>query len=163
MTDNTTPMNTPPDPISANAFLICPKKGAAKALKVVKNELKAAGCHWQTAAGAWSCPMTTKETTETLLAKKHIGVTLTPFQDDYFCKSERGQEAEKVWTQIDILEKRHYAESTVLLVDRTAFEREIEARGLLPEDLRCKNEIRTVGCPRQGAGRFDGRNHAVAE
>jgi hypothetical protein len=120
--------------MSANAFLIQPKKGAVRALKVVKSDLEAAGCHWQTAAGAWSCPARTKETIEALLNKKRIGVTLTPFQDDYFCKDKRGQQADKVWTQIDILEKRHYAESTALLVDRTAFEREMETRGLSLED-----------------------------
>ena len=141
MNDNTTPTNTPPDPISANAFLIRPKKGAAKALKVVKSDLMAVGCHWHTAAGAWSCPAKAKETIETLLNKNHIGVTLTPFQDDYFCKDERGQQADKVWTQIDILEKRRYAESTALLVDRTAFEREIEARGLSPEDSDVKTRL----------------------
>ena len=134
MTNNTTPTDTPPDPISAKAFLIQPKKGAVRALKVVKSELKAAGCHWHTAAGAWSCPARTKETIEAFLNEKHIGVTLTSFQDDYFCKDERGQQADKVWTQIDILEKRHYVESTALLVDRTAFEREMEARGLSLED-----------------------------
>lgn len=134
MTNYTTPVDTPPDPISANAFLIQPKKGAVRALKVVKSELKAAGCHWLMAAGAWSCPARTKETIDAFLNEKHIGVTLTSFQDDYFCKDERGQQADKVWTQIDILEKRHYVESTALLVDRTAFEREMEMRGLSLED-----------------------------
>jgi hypothetical protein len=134
MNNNTTPTDTPPDPISVNAFLIKPKKGAAKALTVVKSDLKAAGCHWHTAAGAWSCPARTKETIEALLNKNHIGVTLTPFQDDYFCKNERGQQADKVWTQIDILEERHYVESIALLVDRTAFEREIDMRGLSLEE-----------------------------
>ena len=76
----------------------------------------------------------TKETIAALLNKERIGVTLTPFQDDYFSKDERGQQADKVWTQIDILEKRYYVESTALLVDRTAFEREMEARGLSLED-----------------------------
>ncbi len=131
---DTIPMNTPPDPISANAFLIRPKKGAAKALKVVKNDLKAAGCHWHMTAGAWSCPAKAKETIETLLNKKQIGINLTPFQDDYFYKDERGQQADKVWTQIDLLEQRHYAESTALLVDRAAFESEIETGGLSLED-----------------------------
>ena len=56
MSNDTTSRDTPPDPISAKAFLIYPKKGAVKALKVVKDDLKAAGCHWQAAAGAWSCP-----------------------------------------------------------------------------------------------------------
>ncbi len=134
MNDNITPTDIPPDPISANAFLIYPKKGAVKALKLVKNELKASGCHWQTAAGAWSCPVKAKESIEKLLDKNHIGVTLMPFQDDYFCKGERGQQADKVWIQIDILEKRHYAESTALLFDRRAFEGEIAARGLSQED-----------------------------
>lgn len=141
MTNNTTPTDTPPASISANAFLIQPKKGAVKALKAVKSELKAAGCHWLTAAGAWSCPAGAKETIEMFLDKNHIGAALTPFQDDYFCKDERGQQADKVWTQIDILEKRHYTESTALLIDRTTFEREIEMRGLPLEDPDIKTKL----------------------
>ena len=132
MNDNTTPTDTPPGPISANAFLIQPKKGAVKALKVVKNDLKAAGCHWQ--IGAWSCPLSAKEAIETLLKRNNIGVTLRSFQDDYFCKEKRGQEADKVWVQIDILEKRHYAEFTALLVDRETLEQEVRTRGLALED-----------------------------
>ena len=60
MNNNTIPTDTPPDPISANAFLIKPKEGAMKALKVIKSDLKANGCHWHTAAGAWSCPARAK-------------------------------------------------------------------------------------------------------
>ena len=52
MSNNTTPTDTPPDPISANAFLIQPKKGAVRALKVVKSDLKAAGCHWHDGSGS---------------------------------------------------------------------------------------------------------------
>ena len=134
MNDNTKPIDIPPDPISANAFLIHPKKGAAKALKAVNNDLKAAGCHWQIATRAWSCPESAKEVIETLLKRNDIGVTLRLFQDSYFYKDERGKETDKVWAQIDILEKRHYDESTTLLVDRTKLEKEVSDRGISLED-----------------------------
>lgn len=141
MNNNTTLTDTPPDPIPANAFLLQPKKGAERALKVLKNDLKANGCHWHRAAGTWSCPVRAKETIETLLSKKHIDVTLKPFPDDYFFKGERGQEADRVWTQIDILEKKHYAESMALLVDRTVLEREIQTRGFSLEDCDVKMRL----------------------
>lgn len=142
MDNNTTFRDTPPDPISTKAFLIQPKKGAARALKVIKNDLKAFGCHWHMTMEAWSCPIQAKETIDTFLAKKEIGFNLQPFQDDYFAKNKRGQEAYRVWTQIDILDRKHYAETRALLVEREVLEREIKMRGLSVEtpDIKIKIE-----------------------
>lgn len=130
MKDDTTPTNTPPGPMSANAFLVSPKKGAAKALKVVKGDLKASGCHWHLGTNSWSCPITARDSIETLLANKKIGATFTPFSDDYFCKSKRGQEADKVRVQFDILANKHQSEIADLLNEKVALEREIQAREL---------------------------------
>jgi len=134
MNDSTTSTNTSPSLIPANAFLIRPNKGASKALKAVHSDLKTAGCHWHSAMNAWSCPITAKTSIEMMLASKNIGVTLASLSDDYFCKNKGGQEAERVWVHIDILEKKHQDEAMSLLIDRAALESEIEARGLSCED-----------------------------
>ncbi len=133
MNDNTTPTDTPPDPISANAFLIQPMKGATKALKAINTDLKKAGCHWHM-RNAWSCPIGMQDMVETMLASRQISVEIVLHKDDYFDKSRSGQEAENIWTQIDIKERQHYAEDRALITERAALEKEIETRGLSADD-----------------------------
>lgn len=141
MNNSTTSLNTSPDPIPANAFLIRPNRGASKALKAVKNELKRLGCRWHSSANTWSCPAPAKEVVEAMLAGKQIGITSAPFHDDYFLKSQSGQEVERLWIQIDVLEKKHQAESMALLTDRAAIDREIKARGLALDSQELKDKL----------------------
>ena len=148
MKETTTPMDTSPDPISPNAFLIRPKKGATKALKAVNADLKRAGCHWHM-KGAWSCPIGMQDMVETMLAHRQISVEIVLHKDDYFDKSRRGQEAENVWMQIDIKERQHHAEDRALITERAVLEKEIETRGLSPDDAKIQSLLKELD--RRGA------------
>jgi hypothetical protein len=117
-----------------NAFLIRPAKGAHKGIKTLKSHLKAEGCHWHSAASAWSCPLSSKEKVYKLLKEKNLSITTVPFSDQYFEKSENQQEAEDVWTRIDVLEKWYQEETTQLIVDSATLDREIKARELDEQD-----------------------------
>ena len=128
MTNDISSINTPPEPMPANAILIRPRKGAKKALQAVKQDLKSYGCHWHT-AGGWSCPMGARRSIEMMLAKEKIGVEIMEIKDDYFEKNKNGREAEKLWTQIDIKEQQHCKESMALLVERDTLAKEIAKNG----------------------------------
>jgi hypothetical protein len=130
MSNDTSQTNKPKDPISENAILIRPCKGATLGLKTVKRDLKSFGCHWHSAMSGWSCPIEERISIETKLASKKIDVTITPIRDDYFLKSQSHQQAERLWAQVDFLEKKYHEESQALLADRTALENEIETTGL---------------------------------
>jgi len=155
MNEHTNPSNNPKAPLSANdenngeivgslAFLIRPNKGAEKGLKTLKKDLIAEGCHWSTVAGAWSCPIGSKEKVEAALESRKVSVTLVPFSDSYFNKTQAGKKAEDLWTRIDILEKKHMAENAALLVDTEALNREAQSKELSPESslfLQKKEEL----------------------
>jgi len=145
MNQHTNPPNKPKVPLSAtgendgktgnsSAFLIRPNRGAEKGLKAVKKDLKEAGCHWNTIAGAWSYPFGSKEKIEAILETSKISVKLEPFPDPYFNKTQAGREVENLWTRIDILEKKHMAEDAALLIETEALNREVLSRGLSPEN-----------------------------
>ena len=42
------------------------------------------GCHWNSAAGAWSCPMSAKDKILSLLKAKNLLADIQPFSDEYF-------------------------------------------------------------------------------
>lgn len=143
MNDNTTPTDTPPGSISANAFLIRSKRGATKALKAVNADLKRAGCHWHI-KGGWSCPIGMQDMVGTMLANKQIGVEIILHKDDYFDKSKSGQEAENVWMQIDIKERRHHAEDRALTTEYAMLEKEMEIRGLSADDPKIQSLLKEL-------------------
>ena len=145
MNEHTNPLNKPKvslSPVKENeekavepsAFLIRPQKGAEKGLKITKEGLKAAGCHWSAVAGAWSCPTSSKGKIETILGSRNVSVTFQPFADPYFDKTKNEKEAEDIWVRVDILEEKHYAESVALLSEEDTLSREILEKNLSPED-----------------------------
>ena len=128
--------NLEPAQLEANAFLIHPVKGAADALWALKDELKQRGCRYSKGVQhrGWICSRTSRESIETFLRLKNVGVSFKEIKDEYQNKSNVERKSDDLWEKIDYLESFYQDEEELIIVDERNLENEINARSLREDD-----------------------------
>jgi hypothetical protein len=116
-----------------NAYLLKPKKGVSlkTLLPTLRKRFKS---HFYGLKRAESIPRNKKEAVEELFKEKKLEIEFVLTSDDYYSKSESGQKAERLWNQIDYLERKYQDEEEQIQIVDSELWKAISTLGLQEGD-----------------------------